>query len=124
MYGNIGIKIVYSNIFQGLFNAPPLTVKKGKILWVVMVPVYWAIAFVIGASIPHFSYVSGLLSAVCMLSFTYSFPALLTLGFRIKKGAMLLEESFDETTQKYTRVDGGMQRWTQGYMANWHINSF
>jgi len=124
MYGNIGIKIVYSNIFQELFSAPPLTVKRRKILWVAMVPIYWSIAFVITASIPQFSYASGLLSAVCMLSFTYSFPALLALGFRIKKGAMLPEESFDETTQKYTRVDGGMQRWTRGYMANWHINSF
>ena len=124
MYGNIGIKIIYHNIFQEMIGAPPLTARLGKIFWVIMVPVYWAIAFVIAASVPQFSYVSGLLSAVCMLSFTYSFPALLGLGFRIKKGAMLPEESFDETTQKYARTDDGMRRWVRGYMVNWHINTF
>lgn len=89
-----------------------------------MVPAYWAIAFVIAASVPQFSYVSGLLSAVCMLSFTYSFPALLGLGFRIKKGAMLAEESFDEVSRKYVRLDGGIKRWTRGYAVSWYWNTF
>jgi hypothetical protein len=124
MYGNIGIKIIYHNVFQELMGAPPLTAKWGKILWVIMVPVYWAIAFIIAASLPQFSYFSGLLSAVCFLSFTYSFPALLGLGFRIKKGAMLPEETYDGTTHKYIRHDEGMVRWARGYMANWHINTF
>jgi hypothetical protein len=124
LYGNIGIKIVYSNVFQELLGFPPLTIRTGKMLWAVMVPIYWAIAFVIGASVPQFSYISGLLSAVCFLTFTYSFPALLGLGFRIKRAAMLPEESFDETTHRYTRLDDGWRRWWRGFMVNWHINTF
>lgn len=123
MYGNIGIKIIYINVFQELFGAPSLTKKGGKIAWVIMVPAYWAIAFVIGASVPQFSYISGLLSAVCMLTFTYSFPALLHLGFRIKKAAMLPEETFDEASRKYVRLDNGWTRWKRGFMVNWLTNT-
>ncbi|PMD66955.1 transmembrane amino acid transporter [Hyaloscypha bicolor E] len=124
MYGNIGIKVIYNNVFQELLSAPPLTVVKGKIIWVFMVPIYWAIAFIIAASIPQFSYLTGLLSAMCFVSFTYTFPALLAMGFRIKKDAMLPDESFDETTLKYTRHDDGMQRWTRGFLKHWYFNAF
>jgi hypothetical protein len=31
MYGNIGIKITYHNVFQELMGAPPLTANLGKI---------------------------------------------------------------------------------------------
>lgn len=37
---------------------------------------------------------------------------------------MLPEESFDEATGKYTRVDHGMRRWARGYMVKWHLNTF
>lgn len=124
LYGNIGIKVVYTNVFQELFGAPPLTIKMGKILWVVMVPAYWALAFVIAAAIPQFSYISGLIGAVCILSFTYTFPALLQLGFQIKKDAILPEETFDPITHTYTRLDSGLKRWARGFMKNWALNSF
>ena len=123
LYGNIGIKIIYTNVFQELLGAPPLTVRSGKLLWVIMVPAYWALAFVLGASVPQFSYVSGLLSAICGITFTYSFPALLSLGFRIKKAAMLPEESFNESSRRYQRLDNGMKRWTRGFRAHWKLNS-
>jgi len=40
LYGNIGIKVAYIEVFQGIFNAPPLTTKAGKWLWVALVPAY------------------------------------------------------------------------------------
>ncbi len=124
LYGNIGIKVIYTNVYQEIFGAPPLTIRMGKILWVVMVRVYWALAFIIAAAIPQFSYVSGLIGAVCILSFTYTFPAILYLGFQVKKDAMLPGESFDEATHTYTRIDNGMRRWARGYMVKWHLNTF
>lgn len=54
LYGNIGIKVLYNNIFIEFFHAPPLNSKRGKIYWALIVPVYWSIAFVIAASIPNF----------------------------------------------------------------------
>ena len=53
----------------------------------------------------------------CLLqqNFTYAFPALLKIGFDIKKGAMLEGESFDQVTKKYTPLDRGVKRWMRGY---------
>ncbi|RFU29312.1 hypothetical protein B7463_g7030, partial [Scytalidium lignicola] len=124
LYSNIGIKVLYINIFEELFNAPPLTTRKGKLFWVALVPVYWAVAFVFCSAIPQFSYISGLVGAVCILQFTYTFPPILMLGFQVKKDAILPQEIFDPITKSVTRLDSGIKRWSRGFMKNWHINSF
>jgi hypothetical protein len=124
LYGNIGIKVAYVEVFQELFKAPPLTSKRGKLLWVALVPAYWVIAWVVCAAIPQFSYISGLVGAVCILQFTYTFPAILAFGFQIQKDAMTPEESFDPVTKTYNKIDTGMKRWVRGFMVKWHLNSF
>jgi hypothetical protein len=40
LYGNIGIKVIYNNIFTDFFGAPLLSTKKGKWIWLAFVPVY------------------------------------------------------------------------------------
>jgi hypothetical protein len=124
LYGNIGIKVAYVEVFQELFHAPPLTSKSGKWLWVALVPAYWVLAWVVCAAIPQFSYVSGLVGAVCILQFTYTFPAILAFGFQIQKDAMTPEESFDPTTGTYSRIDSGLKRWIRGFKVKWHLNTF
>ncbi|KAG0649264.1 hypothetical protein D0Z07_4091 [Hyphodiscus hymeniophilus] len=124
LYGNIGIKVIYNNVFMELFGFPSLTTKSGKIIWCAMVPIYWALAFVIAAAVPNFGDFQSLVGAFCIGNFTYAFPALLKIGFDIKKGAMLPEESFDEVTKKYTRHDDGMKRWIRGYKKTWMLTSF
>ncbi|TGO37010.1 hypothetical protein BHYA_0108g00060 [Botrytis hyacinthi] len=125
LYGNIGIKVAYIEVFQGLLNAPPLTTKSGKILWITMVPLYWVIAFVVCAAIPQFSYISGLVGALFILQFTYTFPAILGFGYQIQKDAMLPgEESFDPSTGTYNYVDRGVKRWIRGFKVNWLFNTF
>lgn len=59
LYGNIGIKVLYNAVLAELFHAPPLTTKTGKILWAVVVPIYWSTAFIIAAAV-------GILSACWM----------------------------------------------------------
>lgn len=124
LYSNIGIKVMYVNVLQELLHAPPLTTKTGKWLWISLVPVYWSVAFIICASIPQFSYISGLVGAVCILQFTYTFPPILMLGFEIKKGAILPSEVFDAVTGTFTREDGGVKRWARGFMQKWGVNAF
>lgn len=124
LYGNIGIKVMYSNVFEEILGAPPLTSKKGKWLWVGLVPVYWAVAFIVCSAIPQFSYISGLVGAVCILQFTYSFPPLLMLGFEIQKDAIMDGEGFDPATGIVTRKDSGIKRWVRGFKTKWHVNSF
>jgi hypothetical protein len=80
--------------------------------------------FVIAASIPHFLYMTGLLSVISFVSFTYTFPAMLSMGFRIINDAMLPEETFDKTMLKYTRLDDDMKRWTRGFYKRWYYNIF
>jgi hypothetical protein len=124
LYGNIGMKVFYVEVLQEFFNFPPLTVARGKYLWAALIPIYWSVAFVIGAAIPQFSYITGLVGALFILSFTYTLPALLALGFWIKKDAMMPEERFDPLTGRYNYVDGGVKRLIRGYMRRPLFNTW
>ncbi|KAI9842947.1 MAG: hypothetical protein M1837_006684 [Sclerophora amabilis] len=120
LYGNIGIKVLYVNIFQEIFNGPGLNTRAGKLLWVVMVPIYWALAFIIASAIPQFSALSAILGASCIMQFTYTFPPLLTLGFAIKQDAILPNETFDPATgHLINQQDSGLRRWTRGFSKRW-----
>jgi hypothetical protein len=46
-----------------------------------MTVVYWGLAFVIAAAIPQVQTIAGLVAAVCVMQFTYTFPPLLIVGF-------------------------------------------
>jgi hypothetical protein len=63
LYENIGIKAIYQNIVKEAWNGPDLTTKKGKMLWVGMVPIYWVCAFIIASAIPQFNNIQGLVGA-------------------------------------------------------------
>ncbi|KAM7187541.1 Transmembrane amino acid transporter domain containing protein [Rhypophila sp. PSN 637] len=125
LYGNIGLKVLYIDVLQEVFNFPPLTATRGKYLWAGLVPIYWAIAFVVGAAIPLLSSISGFIGAMFILSFTYTLPALLAMGYWIKKDAMVPEqERFDPSTGTYNYVDGGWKRFARGYMAKPWFNTW
>nr|CBX33324.1 oligopeptide transporter protein [uncultured eukaryote] len=89
LYGNIGIKVAYHNIVEGWFNGPPIMSKKGRYVWSVMVIVYWALAFVIGAAIPQIQTISGLIAAVCIMQFSYTFPPLFLFMFLVRRDTLL-----------------------------------
>lgn len=93
-------------------------------MWIFVVPVYWALAYVIATAVPNIGDISSLVGAFCIGNFTYTFPALLKLGFDIKKAAMLPEESFDPVTRRYMRVDNGMKRWIRGYKKSFVMSTF
>lgn len=50
LYGNIGIKVLYANVLQDIFNFPNLATKAGQYIWSVTVVVYWSLAFVVSQS--------------------------------------------------------------------------
>lgn len=125
LYGNIGIKVLYNNILVEVFRAPPLTSRAGKIAWVGMIPIYWSVAFVIAAGIPDFSGLTGVVAAICILQFTYTFPPLLSIAYMIKKNAMQAGEGFDPTTGQIVKHDSGMKRMMRGFFARrWYQNIF
>jgi hypothetical protein len=117
------MKTVYIEVFQQAFHFPEITSKKGKLLWYALGPIYWALAFVFAAAVPNLNGISGLVGALLILNFTYTFPALLYVGYRCQVDAALPGEGFDPSTRMTIRHDSGWKRWVRGFMKNWHINT-
>jgi len=129
LYGNIGLKVIYSSIFMDLFGFPALSTRAGKLIWVVLIPIYWGLAFVIGAAIPQIANLASLMSALCVIQFSYTFPPIIYAGFLIKRDAMLPGDGFDPATGQVVRQDGGIKRWIRGFkkhavLNGWHILFF
>lgn len=124
LYGNIGIKVIYSNVFMDLFGFPSLAKKSGKLLWVAFVPIYWGLAFVVAAAIPSISNLSGLVAAVCILQFSYTFPPFLMLFHCAQRDAIREGEGFEVSTGRTIRHDQGMSRWMRGLRKNAALNAF
>ncbi|TPX14553.1 uncharacterized protein E0L32_005245 [Thyridium curvatum] len=123
LYGNIGIKVIYNNIFVEIFRAPPLTTRGGKFAWAALIPAYWAIAFVLAAGIPNFSGLTSVVAAFCILQFTYTFPPLLSVAFMAKKYALREGEGYDPATGHVAREDTGLARLSRGFFAKrWWLN--
>jgi len=118
LYGNIGIKVLYNNILIDFFGAPPLTARAGKIIWIIAVPIYWSLAFIVAAAIPNFFGLSSLIAALCILQFTYTFPPMLYLGYSIHVGAMQEGEGFNPATGEVVRFDSGPRRWIRGFLKH------
>ncbi|KAJ5698581.1 hypothetical protein N7462_000586 [Penicillium macrosclerotiorum] len=135
LYGNIGIKVVYNNILLDIFKAPSLSTRRGKIIYSLMVPLWWIIAFVIAAAIPDFFGFVSIVAAAMLLNLTYAFPPLFALCFDIQKNAIQAEqgEGFNQTTGEVFRHDINSKRWIRGFLAGgpfqvalntWHIIYF
>ncbi|KAK0642885.1 transmembrane amino acid transporter protein [Cercophora newfieldiana] len=114
LYGNIGVKVLYETILVDWFRAPPLTTRSGKFLWAAIIPVYWAIAFVIAAAIPNFPGLISVIAAFCILQFTYSFPPLLSLAYWAHKQAMVDGGGYDPATGPTARREGQFKRLVRG----------
>ncbi|KAK3669944.1 hypothetical protein LTR78_010195 [Recurvomyces mirabilis] len=125
LYGNIGVKVLYSAVFRDIFHLPALDKKLGKWIWVGLVPVYWGAAFVIAAAVPQVSNLGAFVGAATILQFSYTFPPILRVAFNTKKDAIRPEsEGFDPRTGEVIRLDSGFKRWMRGYLVQWHFNIF
>jgi len=124
LYGNIGIKVLYNNLGRDLLHFPILESKKGKWLWVGIVPLYWILAFIIGVSVPQITSWIVFVGAAAILQFTYTFPPFMMVGFKSQRDAILPEETFDPATSAVHRVDSGMKRWIRGYKKEFFWNLF
>lgn len=132
LYGNIGVKVMYNNVFMDIFKAPPLVTTKGKVFYAAIVPIWWSIAFIIAAAIPdYFGFIS-IMSASTLLNLTYTLPPLMSLGFDIQRSAMRADarNGFDPNTGFVTRQTTGLARWWLGFWSGgvfqtiwniWHV---
>jgi hypothetical protein len=122
MYGNNALKVIYNNLILE-FGGPTLTSKRGKLLWFLMVPGYWAIAFIVASAVPQISYIAGLVAAVCILQFSYTFPPLLYFGLKIQEHAIHASETFNPETNTVQRIDTwrNLNRWKRGLRKQWWL---
>jgi hypothetical protein len=123
MYMNIGMKTVYVEVFEEVLHFPALVTKRGRIWWTILGPIYWALAFVVGASVPSLFGISSIVGALLILNFTYTFPPMVFIGYMCQIGAELPGEGFDPATGVTTRHDTGMTRWVRGFKKYWLLNS-
>ena len=114
LYGNIGIKVSY-NVGRDIFRFPILESSKGKLIWIIFVPLYRIVALVLTASIPQITNFQSFVGAACVLQFTYIFPPFLVIGFKTQRDAILQEDTFDPATGRVTHVYSSLKRWIRGY---------
>ncbi|KAI7285577.1 amino acid transporter-like protein [Hortaea werneckii] len=124
LYFNIGMKTVYLEVFQEIFNFPAITTRKGQWGWYALGPVYWILAFVVAAAVPNLNGIVKLVGGLFGLNFTYSLPGIMFVGYLVQRGASLPGEGFDPVTGQTTRHDSGMKRWVRGYKKHFFINTF
>ena len=74
LYSNVGMKVIYITVSQELLNAPPLTTRNGTIAWCMFATAFWWLAFMLAESIPQFSAFTSIVSALCIMQFTYVLP--------------------------------------------------
>ncbi|KAJ6013812.1 hypothetical protein N7540_008403 [Penicillium herquei] len=122
LYFNVGMKIIYLEVGQEIFRLPPITTKRGKILWWSLGPLYWIIAFVVSMSIPQFESFTNFVGGLFSLNFTYSFSGIMFLGLVIQEGARLPGEGFDPSTGETIRFDSGYKRWVRGFTKAWYLS--
>ncbi|KAI7538754.1 amino acid transporter-like protein [Hortaea werneckii] len=124
LYFNIGMKTVYLEVFQEIFNFPAITTRKGQWCWYALGPVYWILAFVVAAAVPNLNGIVNLIGGLFGLNFTYSLPGIMFVGYLVQRGASLPGEGFDPVTGQTTRHDSGVKRWVRGYKKHFFINTF
>lgn len=122
LYFNIGMKTIYLEVFQAIFNFPPISTKKGRMMWFALGPIYWIVAFIVAAAVPNVGGIVSLVGALFMINFTYGFPGMLYLGHILQNAAKLPGEGFNPANRVTTRHDTGMPRWTRAFKKTWMIS--
>lgn len=127
LYGNIGIKLVYINVVEEWFKGPPLMSKKGRFIWTFLVLIYWAIAFIIGSAIPQVQTIVGLIAAIAIMQFSYTFPFFLRVGYDVITDAMAEDTIYTPGQGASGRIDTWSQwsRWRRGlFSGRWYFKMF
>lgn len=117
------MKTIYLEVGEELLGAPPITTKKGRILWYLTGPFYWVLALVVAASIPNFNGIANLVGGLFGVNFTYSLPGFMYVAYKIQCGAKLDGEGFNPETGATVRHDSGVKRWIRGYKKTFVVST-
>ncbi|KAG6857369.1 hypothetical protein H0H87_004729 [Tephrocybe sp. NHM501043] len=101
--------------------------RKGRYLWTVMVVIYWALAFIVGSAIPQIQTITGLIAAIAIMQFSYTFPFFLRFGYDVITDAMVADEAYSPGKGAKGRIDNWRQwsRWKRGlFSGRWYFKLF
>ncbi|KAF8325342.1 transmembrane amino acid transporter [Amanita rubescens] len=118
LYSNIGIKVIYINIVEGVFHGPHFMTRKGRIVWT---------TFVIGAAIPQVGTITGLIGAIAIMQFSYTFPPLLIFGYSVITDAAREDHPHVPGSGGKGRIDSwrDWSRWKRGLFGGpWYTTLF
>ena len=124
LYANIGLKVIYNNVLVSLLRTPRLDTLRGKIIWALLVPLYWSLAFVIATAIPQVSNLAGLVAATCILQISFTFPPVMMVGYNVQKDSMLPGDGWDPVRGAAVRQDAGWRRVWRGFKMKAVVNLF
>ncbi|KAK2464847.1 hypothetical protein APHAL10511_003146 [Amanita phalloides] len=88
-----------------------------------MVFIYWSIAFVVGSAVPQIQTISGIIAAVAIMQFSYTFPPLLYFGYEVITDAMSEDGAHVPGNGGKGRVDTwrDLSRWKRGiFGGSWY----
>lgn len=86
------MKVIYITIFQEIFNASALTTRRGAFYWYTLSVTFWWTAFVLAEAIPQFSAFTGIVSAICIMEFSYILPPFFQLVYEMQRDATWKEK--------------------------------
>ncbi|KAI1490515.1 transmembrane amino acid transporter protein-domain-containing protein [Biscogniauxia mediterranea] len=124
IYGNIGLKIAYNEIFVKVLHFPSLSSSGGKIWWAVLAPLYWVLAFVLAAAIPQFAFISSLVGALFIGALTYILPALAAVAFWIQRDAIETRAVQPPGQASRAQTRSGWRKYYHAFMKRPFFNSF
>lgn len=90
--------MLYANVGREFFRFPALESRVGKWIWVVFVPTYWILAFIIAAAVPQVSYLGAFVGAAMIMQFSYTFPPFLAIGYNVLASTVPADGGFDPAT--------------------------
>jgi len=88
---------------------------------------YWALSFIVASAIPQVQTITGLIAAVAIMQFTYTFPPILRFGYDVITDAMAADAPYVPGQGTRGRVDTWNQwsRWKRGlFGGRWYFKLF
>jgi len=126
LFSHVSTRVLYINFVEGL-GGPRLLTPKGRVVWGIFVFFYWAIAFVIAAAIPQVQTINGLIAAIAVTQFSYTFPPFFMLGYCVITDAASEDQLHVPGAGTKGRIDTwrDWSRWKRGlFSGSWYRKLF
>lgn len=84
---------------------------------------YWALAFVVGSAIPQVQNIGGLIAAICIVQFTYTFPPIMRCAYDIITDAMAADGEYVPGSMSTSHRIDTWRQWSRWKRVSEHPSS-